>query len=363
MSDTEQQDDAQKTEDPTPKKLEEARKKGQVALSREVNTWLILLMSTIVVIVLGPSMAKSLLHHMGLYIENAHMLPGAPGGMKILLEDSFYDVLGIVAIPLLLLMAAAILGPFLQIGPLFAPEIIKPDVSKVSPLKGFERLFSMRSIMELVKGILKLTVIAVVGTILLEPYFKNIEHVVGLGILQLMDDTMALILRLMIGVLVVLFVVAVIDLVYQRFEYYKKMRMTKQELKDEYKQTEGDPHIRARLRQLRQERARARMMQAVPTADVIITNPTHYSIALKYDPEKMDAPKLVAKGINEVALRIRELAREHDITIVENPPLARVLFDAVDIDDYIPQEHYKAVAEVISYVFRLKGKLRPANTP
>lgn len=167
-----------------------------------------------------------------------------------------------------------------------------------------------------------------------------------------------LVVRLMVGILVVLLVIAVIDLLYQRFEHYKRMRMTKQELKDEYKQTEGDPHIKARLRQLRTERARQRMIQAVPRADVVITNPTHYSIALEYKPETMEAPVCIAKGLDNVALRIREVAKEHNIVLFENPPLARVLYDTVDIDETIPSEHYKAVAEVISYVFKLRGRLR-----
>lgn len=145
---------------------------------------------------------------------------------------------------------------------------------------------------------------------------------------------------------------------YQRFEHMKNMRMTKQELKDEYRQSEGDPHIKSKLRQLRQEKARARMMQAVPESDVVITNPTHYSVALKYDPDKNDAPVVVAKGVDELALRIREVARENNVVILPNPPLARVLFDKVEIDDVVPAEHYKAVAEIISYVFRLKGKLK-----
>ena len=169
---------------------------------------------------------------------------------------------------------------------------------------------------------------------------------------------MGLITRLLIGLLVVIFIIAVLDLLYQRFEHMKKMRMTKQELKDEYRQSEGDPHVKAKLRQLRQEKARARMMQAVPTADVVITNPTHYSVALKYDPDKNDAPIVVAKGVDDLAMRIREVARENDVIILPNPPLARVLFDTVELDEAVPPDQYKAVAEIISYVFRLKGKLK-----
>ena len=246
----------------------------------------------------------------------------------------------------------------MQIGPLMAPEIVKPDISKVSPMKGLKRLFSMRSIMEFIKGILKIGIIAVVGYLLLRPYYDGIEHMVGLPVPKILEEMSFLVIRLMLGILVVLSVVAIMDLLYQRHEHHKKMRMTKQEVKDEYKQTEGDPHVRAKLRQLRQEKARARMMQAVPEADVVITNPTHYSIALKYDPDEMDAPVLIAKGFDDVAMRIREVAKEHDIPLYENKPLARVLFDTVDIDQMIPPEHYQAVAEVISYIFQLKGKLQ-----
>lgn len=357
MSDNDQ-DDSQKTEDPTPKKLEEARKKGQVPLSREINNWVMLAMGTLVVLAVGPTMMKNLGNHLRSYIADAHLMPGVPGGFGVFIADSFMDILGIMMLPLVLLVAAAFLGPFLQVGPLFAPDIIKPDISKISPLKGFERLFSMRSIAEFVKGILKIAIISVVGLFLLYPFFGKIDHMVGLSIASMLGELDGLVFRLMIGILFVMFIVAVIDLMYQRYEHMKKMRMTKQELKDEYKQSEGDPHVKAKLRQLRQEKARARMMQSVPSADVVITNPTHYAIALKYDPEENIAPIVVAKGVDYIAAKIREIAAENDVVMVENKPLARALYDNVDIDDPVPAEHYKAVAEVISYVFRLKGKLK-----
>jgi len=357
MSD-EQGDDSQKTEDPTPKRLEEARKKGQVALSREINNWIMLLAATLVIGAAAPGVMSRLKTHMQAYLEHAHSLPGAPGGFGVVLGDSFWIVLGVLALPLLILCFAAFIGPFIQIGPLFAPEVVKPDMSKISPMRGFKRLFSLRSIMEFLKGILKMAVISVVGFVLLRPYFGQVDHMVGLPVPLMMVELKTLVIRLMIGVLVALVVIAVIDILFQRTEHMKKMRMSKQELKDEYKQTEGDPHVRAKLRQLRAERARQRMMQAVPQADVVITNPTHFAVALKYEPEKMEAPLCVAKGMDEIALRIRELAKEHNITIVENPPLARVLFDTVELDETVPPEHYKAVAEVISYVFKLKGKLK-----
>lgn len=350
------QDDSQKTEDPTPKRLEESRKKGQVALSREINNWIMLLAATILIGAASPAVLSNLKQHLRAYLEHAHAFPGVPG-VSDTLTESFWIILGILALPFLVLIFAAFVGPFAQVGPLFAPEALKPDLSKISPVKGFKRLFSLRSLMEFAKGILKIAIISVVGVILLYPFYGRVDHLVGLPVPLMMDELLALVIRLMTGVLVALVVIAVIDIVFQRTEHHKKMRMTKQELKDEYKQTEGDPHVRAKLRQLRAEKARQRMIQAVPEADVVITNPTHFSIALKYDPDNMDAPVCLAKGVDEVALRIREVAKEHDIILYENPPLARVLYDTVDIDEMVPAEHYKAVAEVISYVFKLKGKM------
>lgn len=354
-------DDSSKTEEPTPKKLDESRKKGQVALSREVNNWVMLFAGTLVVLAIGPAAMSKMKIVMSSYIEKAHVMPLAPGGLGYVLGQSFYEVLSILTLPLLVLMFAAFIGPFMQIGPLFAPDVIKPDVSKVSVFKGVKRLFSMRSIMEFVKGLLKIGIIGVIGVLILMPFYGQIDHMIGQPVLASMEELKHLVLLLMSGILLVLMVVAVADLFYQRYEHIKKMRMTKQELKDEYKQTEGDPHVRAKLRALRQEKARGRMMQAVPEADVIITNPTHFSIALKYDPEKMDAPVVIAKGIDELAMRIREVAKEHDIPLFENKPLARVLFDQVDIDSMIPEQHFEAVAKVISYVFQLKGKLGPKS--
>lgn len=357
MAEGEQSDDSQKTEEPTPKKIEEARKKGNVALSREVNNWIMLLAGTLILSALAPSMFRDLSDLMESYIERSYMLPGAPGGMQIILGDGMVEVLKILALPLLFLMVAAFAGPFLQIGPLFAPEAVKFDLAKISPIKGFFRLFSMRSLVEFVKGVFKIALVAVVGTIILYPYFDKFEHMIGLSMMALLGEIQILTVRTMIGILVVMLVIALIDLVYQRVEYNKKMRMSMQEIKDEYKQSEGDPMVKGRLRQLRQEKARQRMMQAVPSADVIITNPTHYSIALKYDPDTMEAPVCVAKGIDEVALRIREVAKVHNILLYENKLLARTLYDTVDIDETIPAEQYKAVAEVISFVFKQKGRL------
>ncbi len=358
MAGDENTDDSQKTEDPTQKKLDESRKKGQIAMSREVNNWLMLLAGTMLIAGFAPTLFSGLLKLLTVYIAAPEQFPDGAGGVSLALGGGTIESLKLLAFPFLIFMLAAFFGPFLQVGPLWAPESIQPKLSKISPIKGFGRLFSMRSLVEFGKGILKLAIVSVVGVVLLYPYFDKFEHLIGLPMLLLLDEIQALVVRLMIGVLIVLVVVAVIDISYQRYDHQKKMKMSRQEIKDEFKQTEGDPHIKAKLRQLRGEKARQRMMQAVPSADVVITNPTHYSIALKYNPDEMEAPKCVAKGIDEVALRIREVAKEHNIILYENKPLARALYDTVEIDETIPTEQFQAVAEVISYVFKKQGKFK-----
>lgn len=358
MAEGQDQDDAQKTEEPTPKKLEDARKKGNVPMSKEVNNWMMIFAGTFLLAGLSSGVLTDLSNLLEKFIAGAHDFPSAPGGMHVVLGGTVQEVLTILSLPLIVLIFIAFMAPFAQIGPLFAPDKIKPDISKVSPVKGFTRLFSMNSLMEFGKGVLKLALISIVGVAILYPYYDNLGQLIDTPLGLALDEIKGLIVRLLIGVLIVIFVVAMIDLVFQRYEHYKKMRMTRQEVKDEHKQSEGDPHVKAKLRQLRSEKARQRMMQAVPEADVVITNPTHFSIALKYDPEEMDAPLCVAKGMDELALRIREVAKEHNITLYENKPLARALYDTVEVDETIPAEHFKAVAEVISYVFKLKGKLK-----
>jgi len=354
---SEENDDSQRTEEPTQKRIDEARRKGQVAMSRELNNWVMLLTATILIGTAAPTLMAHLRDHLRAYIEHAGDVPGEGGFTKIL-TGSFHEVLGMLALPLLVLMAAGFLGPFLQTGPIFAPDVIKPDINKISPARGWERLFSRRALMEFAKGIVKIVVIGGVAAMLLEPYFANIEHMIGQPLPLMMGDLMTLVLRVMTGILVILLILAIIDVTYQRMEFMKRMRMSKQEVRDEYKQSEGDPHVKARLRQIRTERARKRMMQAIPRADVVITNPTHFAIALEYKPPKMEAPVCIAKGVDETALRIRQEAERLKITVFENPPLARVLYDTVEVDETIPPEHYKAVAEVISFVFRKTGKIR-----
>jgi flagellar biosynthetic protein FlhB len=349
-------DDSQKTEDPTPRRLEEARKRGQVIYSREVSSWIMLFVATLLVVALGPGIMADIRDAAKLYISQAHALPVEGPGLRTILTQVLLKIVSIVALPFLALMAAGILSGVAQTGPLFTFDPIKPDIGKISPLRGWQRLFSLKSIMEFVKGLLKLAVVSAAGFYVLLPYFPGAEHFVGQDVSASLFDLRTLFLKLMIAVLVVMFFIAIMDYMYQRHDFMSKMRMSKQELKEEYKQTEGDPHVKARLKQLREQKARQRMMQAVPEADVVITNPTHYAVALKYDSKEMQAPQMVAKGADEVAQRIRLVAEEHKVTIVENAPLARALYDSMEIEQIIPEEHFKAVAEVISYVFKLKGK-------
>ncbi len=357
MSDDDQ-DDASKTEDASQKKLEDSRERGQVAQSKDLSTWVMFLAATILIGTATPTMFAEITTYLKQFLENAHAIPEAPNGIGVVLSDVFLHTLGTTFLFFLILLVAAILGPTMQIGLLFAPQILKPDFSKISIMKGFGRIFSMRSVVEFIKGILKMSTVGFVGFILVTPYFDAIEHSIDQSPITMLEETKDLSIRMLIGILVAFLAIALADFMYQRWEYMKQMRMTKQEVKDEYKQSEGDPFIKGKLKQMRMEKARQRMMQNVPKATVIITNPTHYAIALKYDPDEGEAPIVIAKGVDKVAQRIREVATEHNIILFENKPLARTLYDTVDIDEAIPEELYKAVAEIISFVFKKKGKIK-----
>lgn len=358
MSDDDKEDDASKTEDPSSKKLEEGRKRGQVAQSRDLSTWVMLLAATLLIGTATPSMFLYYTNDLKVFLEHAHEFrAGSQGIGDILTSVTLISIKGSFLF-FIILMFAAVLGPAMQIGIMISPEVLKPDFSKVSIFKGFARLFSLKSVVEFLKGLLKMIAIGAIGFSLVMPYLDGVEHSINMSPFDILVETKSLTIRMMIGILIALLAIALTDFLYQRWEFMKQMRMTKQEVKDEYKQTEGDPFIKGKLKQLRMEKARQRMMQNVPKADVIITNPTHFSIALRYDTSISDAPIVIAKGVDAVAFRIREIAKEHDIILFENPPLARTLYDTVDIDQPIPVELYKAVAEIISYVYKKKGKIK-----
>ncbi len=355
----EEQDDSQKTEEPTSKRLREAREEGQVPLSKEVNTWLMLFAGTMVILLAGPGMMQDLTVYLrGMLSTSGSIILQEPHDAGEVFKDAAGHVIGVLLVPMVVFIAAALFGSIAQIGILFSAKSLKPSIDKIDPMKGVKRLFSKRSLVEFLKGILKLIIVGTVSVVVLSPALPTVDNHIGQPFDMARSARHDLARQLLVAMLSAFFLLALLDLIYVRLDFNKRMMMTRQQIRDEYKQSEGDPHVKAKLRQLRVEKSRQRMMQAVPTADVVITNPTHFAVALKYDPDTMDAPVVVAKGIDTVAFRIRDLATENNVTIVENPPLARSLHAEVEVNEMIPAELYKAVAEVISYVFKMKGKIK-----
>ena len=352
MSD-EAPDQEQKTEDPSQKKLEDAQKKGDVVKSQEVVTWFMLLGSAVVFASMGPVAAQGLMVALKDIMANADQVELGGAGFAAFFNGLALTMLGTVMLPLVVLSACAIVANLIQHRPLISGEPIKPKFSKISPLAGFKRLFSTDSLVNFGKGLLKITVVATVLFFVVWPERDRLDTMMTADPLIILADFQEIGMKIFIATLAIVTVIAMADYLYTRQKWWKRLMMTVQETRDEYKQMEGDPHVKGRIRQLRQERSRKRMMAAVPDATVVITNPTHFAVALKYD-KNMGAPQCVAKGADAVAFRIRELAKEHDVPIVENPPLARALFASVDVDETIPTEHFKAVAEVIGFVMRLK---------
>jgi flagellar biosynthetic protein FlhB len=350
------QDQAQKTEDPTPKKLEKSREKGQVAKSQEINHWFIILGLGIILTVMAPAMARGVSDTLTRFLEKAAQLP-ATGGLGPVLIETLVDMLWVLLLPMGILVIAALAANFIQIGWLISAEQLKPKLEKISPIKGAKRLFSTKSLVEFAKGIAKLCLVGFVAFLMIWPQHDLLPMLVEISLPAQLELMRVWGLKVTGGVLAVMTVVAALDLMFQRYKHHQEMKMSKQEIKDEYKQSEGDPQVKQRLRQLRMEKSRKRMMAAVPEADVVVTNPTHFAVALAYQHGDMAAPKVVAKGLDEVARRIREVAEANDVPLVENPPLARALHATVDLDQEIPPEHYKAVAEIIGYVMRLKGRM------
>jgi len=357
------EDESQKTEDPTARKLDKAKQKGQVGTSTEVKNFAILLGGTAGLAILAPwMMARISVFNYGL-IQNVGDIHLSPEFIPIFLTEILIDV-GITVAPLFaMLVVLSLVANVAQSGWIVAPDKLKPELSKISLLKGVKRMFSTRSIVEFMKGLFKLSVLGFVSFLMAMPWLTDIAVLPDTEILDSLDRIYVVALSISSGAMIVMFVIAAADFAYQKFEFTKSMRMSRQEIKDEHKDTEGDPQIKARIRKIRAERAQQRMMANVPKADVVVTNPTHYAVALEYKTEMMHAPKLVAKGVDSLALKIREVATENDVPIVENPPLARALYAAVELDEEIPVEHYQAVAEVIGYVMGLKRGKTAGNGP
>ena len=360
MSDEAPEQDS-KTEDPSQKKLEDAHKKGDVAKSQEVTTWFMLVGSGVVFAMLSPWISSQLSQSLSLIFMNADQFDVEGAGFSAFFNGLALTIIGMVLIPLAVLMLCGILANLVQHRMVWSVDPITPKLSKISPIGGFKRLFSTDALVNFGKGLIKISVVGAIVVAVCWPERDRLETMMTADPVMILMDFQEIGVKIFAAVLAVITAIAAADYFYVRQKWWKRQMMTVQETREEYKQMEGDPHVKGRIRQLRQDRARKRMMQAVPDATVVITNPTHFAVALKYD-KSMSAPKCVAKGADAVAFRIREMAKEHDVPIVENPPLARALFASVDVDETIPGEHFKAVAEVIGFVMRLKrpgGGWRP----
>ncbi|MBD7983545.1 flagellar biosynthesis protein FlhB [Sporosarcina sp. Sa2YVA2] len=348
----------EKTEKATPKKRLDSRKKGQVLKSQDVTSAIVMLFVFMFLFFAAGFMRDRFYtfftHTFTEFVPITSL--DADGAMMIyttMLTQMAFILLPVMVVAVL----AGIIGNLAQFGLLFTSEPLKFDLKKIDPIKGLKRIFSIRALVELMKSLLKISFIGSVTTLLI---VMNIEKVLGLAF-KTPKDTMIVVGQLvaMMGIIAsfVLLFISILDYFYQKYDYEKNLKMSKQDIKDEYKNTEGDPIIKSRIKQRQREMAMRRMMQEVPQADVVITNPTHFAIALKYDDDQMDAPVVVAKGADFIAQKIKLIAKEHEIVMVENRPLARALYDDVEIGDRIPEEFFKTVAEILAYVYRIQQKI------
>jgi flagellar biosynthesis protein FlhB len=349
-------DSSDKTEDPTQKRLDDAHEKGDVAKSQEVNTWFVMAGATLVLSSFSGSIGGGILMPLRNLVANSWMIRTDGAGLMALTQSLGYSLIACLGVPFLMFALAAIAGNMIQHRLVWSAEGLKPKFSKVSPAAGFKRLFGKEAGANFLKGLFKVLALGAVMTAVLWPERYRLEAMVRFDPAAIMGVTIGLTLKLMGAVVAMLAAVAIFDFFFQYRTWFERQKMSLQEMKEEYKQSEGDPHIKGKIRQLRQQRMKKRMMAAVPKASVIITNPTHYAVALSYE-RGMPAPICVAKGIDAIALKIREVAGKHDIPIVENVALARALHATVEIDQEIPVEHYHAVAEIIGYVMGLKRGL------
>jgi len=355
MSD--EKDKETQTEEPTQKRLEQAREQGDVIKSMEVATFVLLGGGALAIAMFGQYTVVGLAKALKMFLEQPEAMSVDGAGLASLTRGLFVQ-LGITLAPMLgMMMLAALAGHLVQGKPTFTPSKLAPDISKISPMAGFKRLFGLDGWVNLLKGLAKMAVVGVAMWTQLWPERNHMEFMLTQTAAQMVGEMSHLLFKVLLAALSALAIIAGFDYFFQRMQFMSRNRMSKQDIKDEFKQNEGDPHIKGKIRQLRQERSRKRMMAQVPTATVVIMNPTHYAVALKYESGKMAAPICVAKGLDALALRIRAVAEDNGVAVVENPPLARALHAVVEIDEPVPPEHFKAVAQVIGYVMRLQGKL------
>lgn len=354
-------ENGEKSHDPTPKRRQDAREKGQVAKSQDLAAALMLLVTLILLLSLGKRLCETFLAYGTRTYSEAWLEADTSQMFAYSFESTILFMKHLVVI-FMLLIVAGILVNLAQVGILFLPDKLGFDFSRLDPMKGFQRIFSMQSVMRLVMGIVKIIICAIVAYY---ATYREIETILGLselGEMQISAYMLQLLLMIAIKVVVALVIIAIIDYMYQKWKHEQDLKMTTQELRDEMKNTIGNPEILSKRRQIQREMAQQRLSQSVPQADVVVTNPTELAVALRYDPATMNAPIVVAKGAGYMALKIRRLALEYGIPIVEKKPLAQALYKKCEIDQPIPSEDYAAVAEVLAYIYRLKGK-KVRSTP
>lgn len=346
-------DPESKTEEATPRKLAEARKKGDVAKSADVASALSLMGAAAVILTAGGVFATRIAEQLVPFIASPHAMIGGletGAGVEIGMQ-ALWAVAPFLGAVMLATIIGGAGGNLAQSGLIFTGEKIKPQWDRINPLAGFKRIFGPDGLVQFLKTFLKLLAVGAICWFVLKPHAREFENLAAMPPSAILPLARDLAIALMGAALVFLGFTAGADYLWQRFRFHERMKMSKEEVKEDYKQSEGDPHVKAKLKQIRAQRSRQRMMQNVPKATVIVTNPTHYSVALRYEPNEGDAaPVCVAKGVDALALRIREVAREHNVPIVENVPLARALYAAVDVDETIPREHFEAAAKIIGFV-------------
>ena len=352
-------DSASKTEDPTPKRLEEARAKGDVAKSADFAQAAALAGAMGALAILSGWLATNLVATLRPFIEHPDAIPLEGAGTANVLRYAMLAGAPALIIVLAVASLSGVAGNLVQTGFLYTGEKLKPTFDKVSPIDGFKRLFGAQGLMQFALSVVKVSAISIVSWFVLAPRAHELPQLAAVAPAAILPYAMSLVWPLAFAVLALLVLIGGFDWFWQRQQFTERMRMSKEELKEEFKQNEGDPMIKARLRQQRMERSRRRMMQAVPKATVVIMNPTHYAVALRYEQGETDAPECVAKGVDEVALKIRALAEEHGVPVVEDAPLARALFAAVEVDETIPTQHFEAVARVIGFIL---NSARPSKT-
>lgn len=352
-------DDAQQTEEPTQKRLDEALEHGDIVKSAELQTLILLFGGTLAIAIFSRSAAAGLTNLFRTFLAEPDQMGVDPGELLGMMRSLLGQILIIVGPVFALMMVAGLAGNLLQHRPVFTFEKIKPDFAKLSLTQGLKRMFGVDGWVNLFKGLIKIVIVGAAVWTQLWPERSALESVLEQSPTGIAGDMTHLMFKVLIAALVSMTAIAGVDYLLQRFQFMKRNKMSKQEIKEEFRQSEGDPQVKAKVRQLRMERAKRRMIAAVPQATVVIMNPTHFAVALKYESGKMAAPVCVAKGVDAIALRIRDVAKENNVPVVENPPLARTLYASVEVDETVPPEHYKAVAQVIGYVMRLTGKLRP----